>query len=146
MIDNNYKMPFDPERLMSEDSSIEKCSMAESIAQNIMLLITTKKRENRFDLDYGNAVWDIEFENAITTVEWEDTFVKSMKEQIGKYEPRIYAPKIEVHIEYVERSFEMKKYSEIKKKAKIAINAKLAETGEPFNFNTELFLSPMSID
>jgi predicted component of type VI protein secretion system len=146
MINKNYKMPFDPERLMSEESSVEMCSMAESIAHNLMLLITTKKRENRFDFDYGNAVWNIEFENGVTTVEWEALFIESMKEQIEKYEPRIYAPKIDVHIEYVEHSYETKKYSEIKKKAKIAINAKLTETGESFSFSTELFLSPMSID
>ncbi|NAW50021.1 hypothetical protein GNY06_00970 [Elizabethkingia argentiflava] len=146
MIKKNYKMPFDPESLMREDSSMQMCSMAESIAHNLMLLIITKKRENRFDFDYGNAVWDIEFENAITTVEWEFVFIESMQEQIKKYEPRIYAPKIEVHIEYVEHSYETKRFSEIKKKAKIAINAKLTETGETFSFVTELFLSPMSVD
>ncbi|HEU4496156.1 MAG TPA: GPW/gp25 family protein [Flavobacterium sp.] len=139
-------MPFNPERLISEDGSIEMCSMAESIAHNLMLLITTKKGENRFDFGYGNAVWDIEFENAVTAVEWEALFIESMKEQIRKYEPRIYAPKIDVSIEYVEHSYETKRYSEIKKKAKIAINAKLAETGETFSFLTELFLSPMSVD
>lgn len=139
-------MPFDPERLMGEDSSVEMCSMAESIAHNLMLLITTKKRENRFDFDYGNAVWDFEFENAVTTVEWEALFVESMKDQIEKYEPRIMAPRISVHIEYVEHSYETKRYSEIKKKAKVAINAQLTETGETFSFSTELFLSPMSID
>lgn len=145
-MNKNYRMPFDPEKLIGEDSSVEMCSTAESIAQNIMLLITTKKRENRFDFDYGNAVWDIEFENAITTVEWESIFVESMSKQIEKYEPRIYAPKIDVHIQYVEHSYETKKYSEMRKRAKIVINANLTETGENFNFSTELFLSPMSID
>lgn len=139
-------MPFDPERLMGEESAVEMCSMAESIAHNLMLLITTKKRENRFDFDYGNTVWDIEFDNGVTTVEWEALFIESIKEQIEKYEPRIYAPRINVHIEYVEHSYETKRYSEIKKKAKIAINARLTQTGETFSFSTELFLSPMSID
>src|SRR5690554_1186420 len=146
MINKNYKMPFDPEMLMRENGSMEMCSMAESITHNLMLLITTKKRENRFDSDYGNAVWDIEFENAVTTVEWEAIFIESMQNQIEKYEPRIYAQKIDVHIEYVEHTYETKRYSEIKKKAKIAINARLTETGETFSFETELFLSPMSID
>lgn len=146
MTNKNYKMPFDPEKLTCDNGNVEMCSMAESIAHNLMLLITTKKRENRFDLDYGNAVWDIEFDNAITTVKWEALFIKSMKEQIERYEPRIYAPKIDVHIEYVQHSYETKKYSEIKKKAKIAVNARLTETGETYSFATELFLSPMSID
>jgi len=146
MINKNYKMPFNPEKLMGEDSTVEMCSLAESIAHNLMLLITTKKRENRFDFDYGNAVWDIEFENAVTTVEWEALFVASMKDQIAKYEPRIHAVRVSVHIEYVTHTYATKRYSEVKKKAKIAINAKLTETGETYSFATELFLSPMSID
>lgn len=146
MIDKNYKIPFDPERLMSEDSAVEMCSLGESIAQNIMLLITTKKGENRFNPSYGNAVWDLEFENAVSTIEWEALFVKSMKEQIEKFEPRIYTPRIEVRVEYVEHSYDTRKYTEIKKRAKIAINAKLTDTGELFSFSTELYLSPMSID
>lgn len=145
-MNKNYKMPFDPERLMSEDGAVEMCSMGESIAHNIMLLITTKKRENRFDHEYGNAVWDLEFENGVTTVEWENLFVKSLKEQIEKYERRIYAPRIEVRVVYVEHTYDTRKYTEIKKKAKIAINAKMTDTGELFSFATELFLSPMSID
>lgn len=146
MMNKNYKMPFNPEKLISDNGTIEMCSQGESIAHNIMLLIITKKRENRYDFDYGNEVWDLEFENSVSTVEWESIFVKSMRDQIEKFEPRIYAPKIEVFIEYVEHTYDTKKFSEIKKKAKIAINAKLTDTGETFSFATELFLSPMSID
>jgi hypothetical protein len=39
----NYRMPFVPSTLMTEGGSIETCDMGESIAHNIMLLITTKK-------------------------------------------------------------------------------------------------------
>ncbi|RYZ46117.1 MAG: hypothetical protein EOP49_23920 [Sphingobacteriales bacterium] len=146
MMNSNYKMPFDPERLMAENNPAEMCSVAESIAQHLMLLITTRKRESRYDFEYGNDVWDIEFENAVTTVHWETMFVESMLRQITAYEPRIYDPKVEVHIVYVEQTYETRDHSEIKKKARIAVNAKLTDTGELFSFSTELFLSPMSID
>lgn len=139
-------MPFNPLDLMTDEGAVAMCSMAESIAHNLMLLITTKKRENRYDFDYGNAVWELEFENDISTIAWEAIFIKSMKELIDKYEPRIRMPIITVLIDYVEHSYETKKYSEIKKRAKIAINAQLTESGERFSFVTELFLSPMSID
>ncbi len=39
----NYRMPFVPSTLMTEGGSIDTCDMGESIAHNIMLLITTKK-------------------------------------------------------------------------------------------------------
>ncbi|RQO29737.1 hypothetical protein DBR32_14215 [Taibaiella sp. KBW10] len=142
----NYNMPFDPEELMSEGGNMKMCSEAESIAQNLMLLVTTKKRENRYDPDYGNAVWDIEFDNAITTVMWEHIFVESLKQQIQLYEPRIINPRIEAHIEYVEHSYDTRKFTEIKKRVKIGVNARIQESGEQFSFATELFLSPMSID
>jgi len=146
MDDQNCKLPFNPEALISENGAMQTCSQAESIAQNLMLLIITKKGEDRFDPDYGNAVWDIEFESAVTTVEWETVFVKSLKEQIEQYEPRIIDPKVSVSIEYVEHSYDTRHLVEIKKRAKIAINAKLVETGELFKFSTELFLSPMSVE
>ncbi|MFZ4861470.1 GPW/gp25 family protein [Sphingobacterium sp. Mn56C] len=146
MIHLNYNIPIDTEKLINKQHNDVVCSDAESIAQNIMLLITTKKREHRYDLDFGNAVWDLEFDNAVTTVEWEALFIKSMKEQIGRYEKRINTPKIEIHMEYVAHTYETKMFSEIRKKAKIAINAKLTDSGENFSFMTELYLSPMSID
>ena len=56
------------------------------------------------------------------------------------------SPQIQVNIVYVEHSYRTIKINEIKKKAKIIINAKIVETGEHFSFSTEIFLSPMSVD
>ena len=84
-----YQMPFNPSSLFKDGGEIQVCSMAESIAQNIMLLITTKQGENRFDEEYGNAVWNIEFDNTATNVLWEETFVSSLNKLIGRYEKRI---------------------------------------------------------
>lgn len=145
MINKIYKIPIDLEPLMSDNQDAKTCSMAESIGDNILLLLTTRKRENRFDFDYGNAVWDLEFENAVSTVEWESIFIASMKEQLERYEPRIRDVKIAVHIEYVEHSYDTKRYTEIKKKAKIAVNALLTDSGEHYGFSTAIFLSPLSI-
>lgn len=142
----NYRMPFVPSALMTEGGSIDICDMGESIAHNIMLLITTKKGENRYDDNYGNDVWNLEFDNGVTSAVWESVFIKSLKRQIQEYEPRIVQPQVEAHIQFVEHSYDTKEHTEIKKKVRIAINAKMEATGERFSFSTELFLSPMSID
>lgn len=142
----SYKIPFDPAALLNEGDKVKTCSMAESIAQNLMLLITSRKQENRFDPDFGNDVWEFEFDNAVTIVQWEALFTESLKRQIQQYEPRITQPKIEVRIQHVEHTYSTKKFSEIKKRAKIAINGKLIDTGEQYSFATELFIGPMSID
>ncbi|MCL1669772.1 GPW/gp25 family protein [Elizabethkingia ursingii] len=142
----NYRFPFNPSALMTENGSIETCDIAESIAQNIMLLIITKKGENRYDENYGNDVWNVEFDNGVSSAVWENVFINSLKRQISDYEHRLVNPQIKAHIVFVEHNYDTRNFTEIKKKVKIAINAKLEATGEQFNFATELFLSPMSID
>ncbi|KQT18647.1 hypothetical protein ASG31_07400 [Chryseobacterium sp. Leaf404] len=142
----NYRMPFSPENLMKEGGSVETCDEGESIAHNIMLLITTKKGENRYDEAYGNEVWNLEFDNGVSSGMWETIFINSLRQQIRMYEPRITDTKVDAHLEMVEHNYDTKEHTEIKKKVKIAINARLEASGERFSFATELFLSPMSID
>lgn len=146
MESSNYILPFNPSALMRENGAIETCDIAESIAQNIMLLIITKKGENRYDDQYGNDVWNLEFDNGVSTAGWETIFINSLKRQIADYEPRLINPQVKAHIVFVEHNYDTRDFTEIKKKVKIAINAKLEATGEQYNFVTELFLSPMSID
>ncbi|SNV34779.1 Gene 25-like lysozyme [Chryseobacterium taklimakanense] len=142
----NYKMPFNPKSVMSSNGVLQTCDMGESIAQNIMLLITTKKGENRYDENYGNEVWNTEFDNGISPSVWESIFIKSLRRQILDYEQRLVNPEVEAHISIVEHTYETRNLTEIKKKVRVTIRAKLEATGENFNFATELFLSPMSID
>ncbi|BAV05363.1 Gene 25-like lysozyme [Filimonas lacunae] len=141
----NYKLPFNPSTLFSATGFIESCSQEESIAQNLMLLITTKQGENRFDRFYGNAVWDIDFENAKSEGEWERIFRQSMEECILKYEPRLSNAEVKVRISYLEQS-NAKKATVIKKKASIHIQAILSDSREIYQFATEIFLSPLSVD
>ena len=81
-------------------------------------------------------------ENAVQVLQQERVVVDL---QTG-YEARLVNPQIKAHIIFVEHNYDTKGFMEIKKKVKIAINAKLESTGEQYNFVTELFLSPMSID
>jgi len=141
-----YQLPFNPSSLFKDGGEIKVCSLAESIAQNIMLLITTKQGENRYDDEYGNAVWNIEFDNKASNVLWEEIFTASLAKLLSEYETRIEYPIIKVHTSYVEHTYKTKSFSEVKKKAAIGINARLTESGERFSFSTEIFLSPMSID
>lgn len=41
----NYRFPFNPLAVMKDSGSMETCDVAESIAQNIMLLIITKREK-----------------------------------------------------------------------------------------------------
>lgn len=142
----NFKIPFDAVNLFSDNGRVQKCGMEESIAQHLMLLITTRQGENRFDDAYGNEVWNIEFENATSEGEWERTFKESMVQQINKYEKRIFNPIVQVKVAYLEQSDRKKNFTEIKKKASIHIQATLTDSQEQFYFSTEIYLSPLSVD
>lgn len=140
-----YKIPFNfGDIINGKDSHI--CSLAESIAQHIQLLITTKFGESRYNPKYGNAIWELEFERAINESKWTEEFRQSVLKAIISYEPRLVKVYVEIHAELVEKTWPMKNYTEIKKKVTILVKANLIETDEKFSFKTDLFLSPMSVD
>lgn len=141
-----YKLPFDFGQVMEGKDVELSANIAENIAQHIQLLITTKLGENRFDPNYGNAIWDLEFENSLTDMQWEEQFRLAVLQAILRYEPRITAAKVSIHATLVEKEWPIKEYTEIKKRVVVVVNAQLAETGEKFGFKTELYLSPMSVD
>ncbi len=140
-----YKMPFDCGDIINGKDA-PTCTLGESIAQNIQLLITTKLGENRYNPNYGNAIWELEFEKAVSESKWTEDFRKAVFDVVTTYEPRIRKAYVEIHSELVEKTWPMRNYTEIKKKVTVLIKANLTETGENFSFKTELFLSPMSID
>ena len=141
----HYKIPFRAD-LLFEGKDMPTCDLGESIAQHIQLLITTRFGEHRFDYDYGNGIWQMEFERAVSEARWEESFRQSVIKAVSEYEARLTDVDAELKIEMVEKVYPMKKFTEVKKKVIILVRGKLTETGEPFTFRTELYLSPMSID
>lgn len=141
----HYKIPFRAD-LLFEGKDMPTCDLGESIAQHIQLLITTRFGEHRFDYDYGNGIWQMEFERSVSEARWEESFRQSVIKAVSEYEARLTDVDAELKIEMVEKVYPMKKFTEVKKKVIILVRGKLTETGEPFTFRTELYLSPMSID
>nr|WP_199156847.1 GPW/gp25 family protein [Pedobacter sp. ASV2] len=139
-----FKFPIYLGELL-EGRELPMCSLGESIAQHIQLLITTRFGENRYDYEYGNKIWELEFENNITTAEWEEKFRLHVINSIHQYEQRIENPIAQIFTEMVEKEWPMKKFTEVRKKVTILIKANLTESKEAFSFKTELFLSPMSV-
>lgn len=141
-----YKLPFDFGKIIEGKDAELSASIAENIAQHIQLLITTRFNENRYDVSYGNEIWELEFENALSNMQWEDKFADSVIKTVTLYERRIYNPTVSIHSNLTEKVWPLKDYTEIKKRVVIILKALLVDTNENFSFKTELFLSPMSVD
>ncbi len=113
----NYRFPFNPSALMTENGSIETCDIAESIAQKYYAVnYYQKKEKNRYDENYGNDVWNVEFDNGISSAVWENVFINSLKRQLSDYEHRLVNPQIKAHIVFVEHNYDTRNFTEIKKK------------------------------
>ncbi|WP_310397798.1 GPW/gp25 family protein [Hymenobacter sp.] len=136
-----YRLPLDLEGIL-ERQQLPRCSVQESIAQHLYLMLTTYFGESRFEPDFGCQVWEQDFE-AMTTMRWKDNVQHSVEQSIRDYEPRLTRPRVEVAVS----DFELKNvHQRIRKRLEVTVSAALHRTDEPFAFQASLFVAPLSID
>ena len=136
-----YHLPLDLEGIL-ERQQLPRCSVQESIAQHLYLMLTTYFGESRYDTTFGCQVWEQDFE-AMTTMRWKDNVQRSVEESIRQYEPRLARARVEVGV----TDFELKNVNQrIRKRLEVKVNAALYRTDEPFAFQASLFVAPLSVD
>ena len=136
-----YRLPLDLEGIL-ERRQLPRCSVQESIAQHLYLILTTYFGESRYEPDFGCQVWEQDFE-AMTTMRWKDNVQRSVEQSIRDYEPRLSRPRVDVAVS----DFELKNVNQrIRKRLEVTVNAFLHRTDEPFAFQASLFVAPLSVD
>ena len=116
-----YKYPLPLSRIF-ENQELTKCVLGESISQNIQLIITSSHGERM----------------------WEEKLRQSLLAGLTEFEKRLEKVNIEVQISEVENFMPVSKYIAIKRKVDIIVRAIIVETGEKYNFHTDLYLSPVA--
>jgi phage baseplate assembly protein W len=125
-----------------ERQHLPRCTVQESIAQHLYLMLTTYFGESRYEPEFGCQIWEQDFE-AITTMRWKDNVQRSVEESIREYEPRLARAQVEVGI----LDFELKNVNQrIRKRLEVKVSAALHRTDEPFVFQASLFVAPLSVD
>ncbi|PZF73600.1 GPW/gp25 family protein [Taibaiella soli] len=145
MDQRHLKLPINVSNFLAGEDAPKCRQGAESIAQHIQLLLTTRPGEHRFDPDYGCSIWDIDFELIVSEGTWKEKFRLAVLDAILNYERRIEQIYVEVSLSAVER-FGLRKRPEVRRKAIVFIKAQLVETSEQFSFKTELYLSPLTVE
>jgi phage baseplate assembly protein W len=140
-----HKIPLNIGDLL-EKKDLPSCSLKESIAQNIYLLVTTKLGECRYDYTYGCELWDMDFELITNENKWTEKVTKSLEESLKNHENRLYQTKVEVLVSEQILPNISKNIVRVKKKLDINVKGMITETREEFFYNQSLFLSPISID
>lgn len=130
----------------SSNNELPTCDLRQSIAQNIFLIITTKYKENRYDDSYGCEIWDMDFELVSNENMWLETIRKSIDISVAKHEPRLYNVSVDVDVTMDEQVTTLKSTKTVKKRLRISVKGRLSESGEPFSFDTNIYISPLSID
>ena len=136
-----YRLPLDLEGIL-ERRQLPRCSVQESIAQHLYLMLTTHFGESRYEPAFGCQVWEQDFE-VMTTMGWKDNVQHSVERAIRAYEPRLVGAQVQVEV----MDFELKNVSQrIRKRLEVAVTAILHRTNEPFAFQASLFVAPLSVD
>jgi phage baseplate assembly protein W len=129
-----------------EENKLPLCSLEQSITKNLELVITTRFGEHRSDPTFGCEIWDLDFELIVSARLWEEKLRQSLLKSITAHEYRLSNVDINVSITDIEKHNFFKQFTEIKKRVDIHISGVISKTGVPYHFNTNLFLSPLSVD
>ena len=141
MSDTYYRLPLDLATIL-ERQQLPRCSVQESIAQHLYLMLTTYFGESRFEPAFGCQVWEQDFE-AMTTMRWKDDVQHSVEQAILDYEPRLVRPRAQIAVS----DFESKNVGQrVRKRLEVVVTAALHRTNEPFTFQASLFVAPLSVD
>jgi phage baseplate assembly protein W len=146
MAEEYFSLPLSFANLIQK-KDLERCSIVQSIAQNIHLILTTSLGENRNDSTYGCIIWDNEFEILIDSNTWKNKLSDSIKTTLIEHEKRIENMEVKVDI-YQEELVTMEKDKNYRIKRRVDINVKgnLITTNEPYTFFEKFFIGPISYD
>ncbi|WP_255680878.1 GPW/gp25 family protein [Flavobacterium pisciphilum] len=128
-------------KALTRGSQENFCKIEESIAYNIMMIITTSFGEIPETPNYGTIIWDLEFNQHIKKRDWEDLVRKSLFESITEFEKRLILGEVTISLDEID---DKELSSSIRRKAIVVVTGSIIESSIPFNFHTKLNISPIS--
>jgi predicted component of type VI protein secretion system len=137
------KLPLRFEQFFQK-KKLDTCTLKESIARNLHLLITTAMGENKQDLQYGALFWDFDYDIHLSNDERREVVISSLKKQIAKYEKRLTNFNVEVNVKQSEYRADTNK--QLRRRIEIVVAGFLVRSNEPFKFQTGFFIGPLSFD
>ena len=137
-----YSLPLNPDLLMQKKRH-PVCSVKQSVADHLHLIITTAFGEMQSDPSYGNSIWEHDFDNLTTRIRQQEMMKDSLLLAVKKNERRLDAVKVEVAVKQEEVDPESAD-RRFKKKLDVIIRGKLTATSEDIVFRDSFFVSPLS--
>jgi len=138
-----YTLPLRLDEILRKKTH-PQCTLRESVAQNMFLLMTTHFRESRFDVSYGCSIWEEDF-SLQSSNRWKDEIMKSVESTITTHEKRL--TNVRVRVEMEDHEFALSNQNRrIKRRLGIWIDGLLTQTNEKFEFYKSFYISPLSFN
>lgn len=136
-----YTLPLRADEIINKRQH-NSCSLVESIAQNLHLIISTYRGESSYAEEYGCSIWDEEFKTQLS-IRWKEDVRQSVLATIEKFEPRLLVK--DVKVDLTEQEFRPDKNSlRVRRKLVLGITGSIKKTNEKFSFQKSLYISPLS--
>jgi hypothetical protein len=137
------KLPLRFEKFF-EKQKLPVCTLQDSIARNLHLLITTASDENKLDDRYGSLFWENDYDIHLSNDGRRELVIESLRQQIGLYEKRLVNVVIKVNVK--QATLNDKNRSQVRRRIEIVVSGNIARSNEPFEFATGFFIGPMAFD
>lgn len=119
------------------------CSLQQSVAQHLHLIITTSFGELPVDENFGCSIWEHDFDNITSGHKIKEFIKESLRSSIEHYEKRLANVRIELLISQEELAHSIHG-ARVKKKITITISGLLQSTNEKFIYEDSFFTGPLS--
>jgi predicted component of type VI protein secretion system len=127
-----------------EKKKLATCSLKDSIARNLHLLITTTLGENKQNLEYGAQFWDTDYDIHLSNGARREIVIATLQRQIAQHEKRLVKVALEVNVKQSE--FQGKDSRQLRRRIEMIITGLLTHSNEPFRFQTGFFIGPLAFD
>lgn len=127
-----------------QKKKLDTCSLQESIARNLHLLITTQLEENKQDFTYGSQLWEHDYDIHMSNDVRREMVMNTLQKQLSTYEKRLTKTSIEVNVKQAEHK--LANGRQVRRRIEIIVKGLLIRSNEPFSFQTGFFIGPMLFD
>ncbi|BAV10173.1 Phage baseplate assembly protein W [Filimonas lacunae] len=137
-----YTLPMELGKVIKKQE-LPRCSLQQSIAHHLHLILTTSFGELLSDPDFGNGLWEEDFDNVTYRGRQKELIIQSLMRAIQRYEKRLEKVRVQLTVSQEEVS-DLSAESRVKRKLDIVIAAILKATNEPITYRDSFFISPLA--
>lgn len=136
-----YTLPLELGQIIKKQE-LNRCSLKQSIAHHLHLILTTSFGELLSDPSFGNSLWDEDFDSITYRSRQKEQILQSLNRVISQYEKRL--EKIRIQLGFSQEEIEGSADARVKRKMDITITGTVIATNEKITYRDNFFISPLS--